>query len=77
MSHLGLRTGGFLLAVFSVATWLFALPQPAFAQKEASAQKEKRIALVIGQSGYQHVPKLPNPLNDASAIADKVQGGGL
>ena len=77
MSHLGLRTGGFLLAVFSVATWLFALPQPAIAQNEASAQKEKRIALVIGQSGYQHVPKLPNPLNDASAIADKFKAAGF
>jgi len=28
-----------------------------------------RVALVIGNSAYQHVPKLPNPERDAEAIA--------
>ena len=29
---------------------------------------EKRVALVIGNSAYQNVPKLPNPVNDAAAV---------
>jgi hypothetical protein len=32
------------------------------------AMAEKRVALVIGNSSYQHVPNLPNPANDAGAI---------
>ncbi len=31
---------------------------------------DKRVALVIGISKYQNVPKLPNPDNDAAAIAE-------
>jgi hypothetical protein len=30
---------------------------------------EKRVALVIGNSAYTKVPRLPNPANDAAAIA--------
>jgi len=30
----------------------------------------KRVALVIGNSAYQNVAQLPNPANDAAAIAD-------
>ena len=30
---------------------------------------EKRISLVIGNSAYQHVGRLPNPANDAAAMA--------
>jgi uncharacterized caspase-like protein len=35
----------------------------------ASALAEKRVALVIGNSGYQHAVPLANPANDAAAIA--------
>src|SRR4249920_2992618 len=35
----------------------------------AWAQAEKRVALVIGNSAYQHTPKLANPKNDATDIA--------
>jgi len=31
-----------------------------------SAQAEKRVALVIGNSAYQHTSKLTNPKNDAT-----------
>lgn len=31
---------------------------------------EMRLALVIGNSGYINLPKLPNPANDAGAVAD-------
>jgi Caspase domain len=33
------------------------------------ALADKRVALVIGNSAYQNVPKLTNPANDAAAIA--------
>lgn len=35
----------------------------------AAASEQKRIALVIGNSDYQEVPKLANPENDARAMA--------
>ncbi len=31
--------------------------------------EERRVALVIGVTAYQHVPPIPNPRNDATAIA--------
>src|ERR1700731_474860 len=34
-----------------------------------SAFAERRVALVIGNSGYQNAPVLPNPARDAKAIA--------
>jgi hypothetical protein len=46
-----------LLAVCS--TWLF--NQPAFA--------EKRVALVMGNSGYRNVGRLANPANDSEAMS--------
>ncbi|HZF36596.1 MAG TPA: caspase family protein [Candidatus Angelobacter sp.] len=39
----------------------------------AGAQAEKRVALVIGNSAYRNAPALPNPRNDAAAIADALQ----
>ena len=50
--------------VGAIAGALLAL---AFAGQPALA--DKRIALVIGNSAYRNVAKLPNPINDASAIA--------
>ena len=37
----------------------------------------KRVALVIGNSAYQHVAKLPNPARDANAIAALLRGAGF
>src|SRR6478609_811205 len=53
----------FVLAVLSL------LSQPAFA--------EKRIALVIGNSAYEKVAPLPNPANDAGAMATMLKGAGF
>ena len=39
----------------------------------AGAQAEKRVALVIGNSAYRNTPPLPNPRQDACAIADALQ----
>jgi uncharacterized caspase-like protein len=41
------------------------------------ASAEKRVALVVGNSSYQHAPLLPNPANDAAAIAATLKGAGF
>ena len=38
---------------------------------------EKRVALVIGNSGYSNAPTLPNPANDASSIAALLKTAGF
>lgn len=38
---------------------------------------EKRVALAIGNSHYQHVGRLPNPVNDAAAIAILLRSAGF
>lgn len=49
-------------AMLATAMLLLALP--------LTARAEGRVALVIGNSDYQHVDRLPNPVNDAEAIRD-------
>ncbi|MBA4321579.1 MAG: hypothetical protein C0408_02055, partial [Odoribacter sp.] len=39
--------------------------------------KDKRLALVIGNSKYTHSPELANPVNDARAIKDALQKVGF
>lgn len=43
----------------------------------SSAQAEKRVALVIGNSAYQHTPQLDNPKNDAADIAGVLKKHGF
>ncbi|OWK23218.1 hypothetical protein AJ87_35295 [Rhizobium yanglingense] len=43
----------------------------------SQALAEKRVALVIGNSAYQHVPMLPNPGNDAGDMAAKLRDLGF
>jgi len=50
-----------------VATWLGC----------HSALADKRVALVIGNSSYQKVAKLPNPANDAAAVAAMFKAAGF
>ena len=60
----------FVAAVFAAVTVMLAFwSGPAFAAK--------RVALVIGNSSYQNVPKLPNPEADANAIADMFRKAGF
>jgi uncharacterized caspase-like protein len=55
------------LGLLIIATWLGC----------GSALAEKRVALVIGNSAYQKVAKLPNPSNDASAVAAMLKSAGF
>src|ERR1700730_5732676 len=52
-----------------VATAILLGTQAAFA--------ENRLALVIGQSAYRSVPKLPNPANDATALSQLLSDSGF
>ena len=54
--------------LFLVAALLFVC-QPALA--------EKRVALVVGNSNYKNAAALPNPANDAAAIAATLKGAGF
>jgi len=42
-----------------------------------SAQAEKRVALVIGNSAYKSVPRLTNPVNDASLVGGMLRKAGF
>ncbi|MBR0845309.1 caspase family protein, partial [Bradyrhizobium liaoningense] len=42
-----------------------------------SAQAEKRVALVIGNSAYKSVPKLTNPANDATLVGGMFKKAGF
>src|SRR5262245_15644900 len=65
------RTYRVLLALLIVCAATFAMaPQSSHAQ---SALNAKRIALVIGNSGYQSITGLTNPKNDATDIAAKLK----
>jgi uncharacterized caspase-like protein len=57
------------------ATGLFALA--AVLAGIAPAAAEKRVALVIGNSAYENVPRLTNPSNDASDVAAKLKALGF
>jgi uncharacterized caspase-like protein len=39
-----------------------------------AASAERRVALVLGNSDYQHAPALTNPVRDAKAMADLLNG---
>src|SRR5947208_462008 len=41
------------------------------------ALADKRVALVIGNSTYQRVAKLPNPVRDATAVAKMFKDAGF
>ncbi len=70
MSRLGLLAVGRVIVIASVFLCLLGRTEPAF------AQKEKRIALVISNSGYQHATRLSNPYNDAVAVSEKFKAAG-
>lgn len=52
-------------------------PVQASSLQAASAPLGRRIALIIGNSGYQSVPALPNPVRDAALIARTLKAVGF
>jgi uncharacterized caspase-like protein len=61
--------GPLTLHKFFLAAVLLLMCQPAFA--------EKRVALVLGNSAYQNVPPLANPVNDGAVIAATLKDAGF
>ncbi len=59
------------LVVFSLAIVVFA------GVSGLAQAAERRVAFVIGNSEYQSVPKLPNPKNDAEAVAKALKRSGF
>ena len=47
---------------------IFALVAALAGLVSTQASAERRVALVIGNSNYLHVPNLPNPAHDAAAV---------
>ncbi|WP_129268006.1 SUMF1/EgtB/PvdO family nonheme iron enzyme [Bradyrhizobium betae] len=56
-------------AILFVVSAVCLFCEPAFA--------DRRIALVIGNSAYERVPQLPNPINDATAMAEMFRKAGF
>src|SRR5271154_7207583 len=54
-----------VLAMYSI--WLLGGP----------ALADQRVALVIGNSAYQNVHRLPNPANDAAAMSSTLKSAGF
>jgi pyruvate/2-oxoglutarate dehydrogenase complex dihydrolipoamide acyltransferase (E2) component len=61
-----------LLAIAAVIGWAFV-----FALVPNDAWAERRVALVVGNSSYTTVPRLPNPTRDAGAIAKLLKEAGF
>ena len=43
----------------------------------AAAHADRRVALVVGNSAYQHTPKLANPKNDATDVSAALKALGF
>lgn len=54
------------------------LPKPAqVVTTNNNAQTRKKVALIIGNGGYEHVQSLKNPIKDAQAIAQTLESVGF
>lgn len=62
-----------LIAAALVGGLAFAAAVPS----DALAATPRRVALVVGNSAYQNAAKLPNPVRDATAIADMFTKAGF
>lgn len=52
-------------------------PPPPAAEQRQRAETSRRVALVIGNGAYAHVKPLPNPTNDARAMAKSLRDIGF
>ena len=55
----------------------FAIVASAIVASAVPAMADKRVALVIGNSAYQHVNPLPNPSKDAASIGEMLKKAGF
>jgi uncharacterized caspase-like protein len=60
-------------ALWILGLLLSAAPAPRSAADSPAAASAPRLALVIGNGGYQHVPPLTNPPNDARLTAETLK----
>ena len=60
-------------ALRNIGLWLLAV----WCFSGSPALAEKRVALVIGNSSYDKVARLPNPANDAALVADTLKSAGF
>jgi Caspase domain len=63
-------------AISLVKWWLWSIVV-SFTFFNAPASAETRVALVVGNSTYQNVPRLNNPTNDARLVADTLRSLGF
>lgn len=68
------QIGRALLLALGLALWLALAPGQAVAQ---DSRPLKGVALVIGNSAYEHLSALPNPANDARAVESLLNGLGF
>src|SRR5262245_34825783 len=73
MLHRSCQPAGFCLSV--IAACLLGLLTAAALAQPAAAQK--RVALVIGNSAYEHAGRLANPVNDATDMAAALRRMGI
>jgi uncharacterized caspase-like protein len=66
--------GFFTLRRIWLAAALLLICQPVVSQPALAA---KRVALVLGNSAYQNVPPLTNPINDAALVAATLKDAGF
>ena len=62
------RLNWIAIAVAFAAAWLVTT---------GPARAERKVAFVVGNSGYLHVPRLPNPRNDASDLIARLKSLGF
>jgi formylglycine-generating enzyme required for sulfatase activity len=63
--------------MFTIGRCLAAIIGMAFALAGSSAQADKRVALVVGNSAYKNVTPLDNPVHDARLMADTLRSLGF
>lgn len=66
-----------ILRPFRLGTILSAGIVVAALMVEPAAAVERRVAFVVGNSAYASVPNLPNPRNDAAAVAQSLRASGF
>lgn len=65
---LGLRARGFRIAIIRFTRWRLSVAFAAFLTSTSAAFALSGVAMVIGNSKYEHLPALTNPANDARSI---------